>query len=262
MKRFDYSGTTALVTGASSGIGKIFAERLAARGVARLILVARREAALRTVGESLGSLPVEVIAQDLAIPGGYRNVVEAVGSAPVDVLVNNAGFATYGRLEVQDPMAIQEEIQLNCSALVGLTAAFLPGMQARRRGVIVNVASTAGLQPLPYMSVYGATKAFVVSFSEALWGENRATGVRVLSLCPGATETPFFDRAGQDASVGARQSPETVVDVAFRGVDRRRPTAISGARNAVLAHSARLAPRRVVIAGAMRATRPSTPAQR
>lgn len=263
MHRFDYRGTTALITGASSGIGKVLAQRIAARGVSRFLLVGRHGETLRSVAESLGSAHVEVIEQDLAVHGGFRLVSQALGQTPVDVLINSAGFGSYGRLEHQDATTIQEEISLNCSALVGLSAAVLPGMQARHRGVIVNVASTAGLQPLPYMSVYGATKAFVVSFSEALWGENRSSGVRVLALCPGATETAFFDRVGtQEASVGTRQSPEAVVKVALRAIDRGRPLVISGFRNAVLSGSTRFAPRRAVIAGAAIALRPNAPEAR
>jgi short-subunit dehydrogenase len=260
---FEYSGKTALVTGASSGIGRVFAERLAARKVGRLILVARREEVLREVGETLGAPQVEVIALDLAVPGAWRQVVETVGAGSVDILVNNAGFATYGRLERQDPGTITEEIELNCLTLVGLARAFLPAMQSRRDGVIVNVGSTAGFQPLPYMSVYAATKAFVLSFSEALWAENRRSGVRVLALCPGATETAFFDRVGAtEASVGTRQRPEEVVDVALRAVDRGRPVAISGLRNAMLATASRFAPRRVVATGASMTMRPNDAAAR
>jgi uncharacterized protein len=263
VRSFDYAGKTALVTGASSGIGKVFAQRLAMRGVGRIILVSRREAVLRAVGETLGAPHVEVIAEDLSVPLAWRRVVEAVGSDGVDVLVNNAGFATYGRLERQDPDTVHQEVELNCSAVVGLAGAFLPAMQSRHSGVIVNVASTAGLQPLPYMSVYGATKAFVLSFSEALWAENRSTGVRVLALCPGATETPFFDRVGaEEASVGTRQSPETVVDLAMRAVDRGRPVVISGLVNAALAASTRFVPRRVVALGARMTLRPKDPTAR
>ena len=263
MPPYDYMGKTALVTGASSGIGKVFAGRLADRGVRRLILVARREGALREVGDRLGVPHVEVIAQDLAVPGAWRQVVDTVGADSVDVLVNNAGFATYGRLERQHSAVVAEEVELNCATLVGLTKAFLPGMQYRRDGVIVNVSSTAGFQPLPYMSVYGATKAFVLSFSEALSAENRSLGVCVLALCPGATETAFFDRVGtSEASVGARQRPEEVVEVALRAVDRRRAVVVSGARNAILATASRLAPRRFTVLTAKLTMQPRDAAER
>jgi short-subunit dehydrogenase len=250
-----------LVTGASSGIGRVFAQRLAARGADRLILVARRESALRAVADSLGSRPVQVdvLTEDLASPGAHRRVADAVDAlgATVDVLINNAGFATYGRLEALDEATLEEEVQLNCATLAGLTAAFLPAMQAQASGVIVNVASTAAFQPLPYMAVYGATKAFVLSFTEALWGENRSGGVRLLALCPGATDTAFFDRVGAaEASVGSRQTPLTVVDTALKAVDRGRPSVICGRRNAALASTLGVLPRRLVIGAAARTLRP------
>jgi short-subunit dehydrogenase len=114
----------------------------------------------------------------------------------VDLLVNNAGFASYGPFADEDPDRLAREIQLNCSALVALTARLLPPMLARGRGGVLNVASTAGFQPVPTMAVYGASKAFVLSFTEALWAETRASGVRVLALCPGPTQTRFFETAG------------------------------------------------------------------
>lgn len=261
MAKFDYRGTTALVTGASSGIGKVFVEKLVERGVSRMILVARRSEVLRSIGDQLKGVQVDVVAEDLSVPGAFRNVADAVRalSATVDVLVNSAGFGTHGRLETQDETAVQQEVELNCSALVGLTTSFLPSMQANRKGAIVNVASTAGFQPLPYMAVYGATKAFVVSFSEALWWENRPRGVRVLALCPGATDTEFFDRVGtEDAAVGGREDPASVVETAFRALDRNRPTVISGLANTLMAESTRLAPRRMVVRFAAMAMQPKT----
>ncbi|HXY43710.1 MAG TPA: SDR family oxidoreductase [Acidimicrobiales bacterium] len=262
MQPYEYRGKTALVTGASSGIGKAFAEELVVRGVDRVILVARRETVLREVGDALvGSKPVrvDVIAEDLSLPGAHRQVAAAVASlgATVDVLVNSAGFGTYGLLQDLADTTLQEEMSLNCATLVGLTAAFLPGMQSRGSGVIVNVSSTAAFQPLPYMAVYAATKAFVLSFTEALWGENRHSGVRLLALCPGPTETPFFDRVGAaEASVGRRQSPDTVVAVALRAVDQGRPVVVCGWPNAVLARMPRLVPARPVIILAGRTLRP------
>lgn len=263
MNAYDYRGKTALVTGASSGIGRVFAAELAARGVARLILVARREGVLRQVGEDLAAkfgTQVDVIAADLAVPAACQRVADQVAAtgAGVDVLVNNAGFATHGQLDSHaDRAVLAEEVQLNCAALAGLTAMFLPPMRERGTGVVINVASTAAFQPLPHMAVYGATKAFVLSFSEALWGENRDSGVRVLALCPGATDTAFFDRVGaQEASVGRREPPEAVVARALHGVDRGQPTVISGTANWAMAASLRLLPRRQIIAVAERAMRP------
>jgi uncharacterized protein len=263
MPRYAYTGKTALVTGASSGIGRVFAHRLAGRGVGRLILVARGLDTLRQVeAEIRRTSPAEiaVIAADLSAPGADQELAARIQAdvGQVDVLINNAGFATYGAVDRDLDVALaQQEIWLNCGTVVGLTAAFLAGMRSRGDGVVVNVASTAAFQPLPYMAVYGATKAFVLSFSEALWGENASTGVRILALCPGATQTAFFTRVGaEEASVGRRQSPEVVVDVALAAVDRGQPSVISGRFNALMAQSTRLATRRSVIKIARRTMRP------
>src|SRR5262249_60979816 len=128
--------------------------------------------------------------------------------------------------------------------LTELTCARLPGMRARDRGAIVNVASTAAFQPVPYMAVYGATKAYVLSFTEALWAETRGTGVRVTALCPGATDTAFFDTASDSASIGRRMAPRQVVAAAFSALSRRRSTVVPGLGKKLLTGSARLAPRR------------------
>jgi uncharacterized protein len=165
----------------------------------------------------------------------------------VDVLVNNAGFATHGVFADHDRMRLHEEVTLNVSAVVDLTAALLPAMVGRQRGAVINVASTAAFQPLPYMAVYGATKAFVLSFTEALWGELEGSNVRVLALCPEATETEFFEVAGESASVGRRQAPGQVVTTALRALDQGRPCVVSGRANAVTALLPRLLPRRTVI---------------
>jgi short-subunit dehydrogenase len=263
MPSYNYAGKTALVTGASSGIGREFALQLASRGVARLILVARRPGALKEVEaeiERISPVEIRVLAADLSIADADRELAARVAALgwSVDVLVNNAGFATYGAFDrTVDVELAQEEVRLNCAAVVGLTAEFLPAMQSRGDGVIVNVASTAAFQPLPYMAVYGATKAFVLSFTEALWGENRTTGVRVLALCPGATQTAFFDRVGaEEASVGQRQSPAAVAAVAFAAIDKGRPSVISGRRNALMANAGRLATRQAVVNTARRTMRP------
>jgi hypothetical protein len=131
-------------------------------------------------------------------------------------------------------------------------------MLARDRGAIVNVASTAAFQPLPYMAVYGATKAYVLSFTEALWAETRNTGVRVTALCPGATDTAFFDTASEHASIGHRMTPEQVVTAAFRALERRRCYVIPGLRNRLLAIATRLAPRQMAVRISERTMRPKS----
>jgi len=245
-----FQNRTALVTGASSGIGEAFARTLAARG-AHLVLVARSAGKLEALARELSAshgIRAESIAADLSRPGAGAEVsreAERRGLA-VDVLVNNAGFGTYGRFEELPAEREHDEVQLNVAAVVDLTRALLPGMLARGRGAVVNVASTAAFQPVPYMAVYGATKAFVLSFSEALWAETRGRGVSVLALCPGQTETRFFEAVGTDeARFGRPETSEVVVDRALRALARGKSYVVSGSRNWLVAQSARFTPRSV-----------------
>jgi hypothetical protein len=256
-----FSGETALITGASSGIGTAFAHELARQG-AGLVLVARSEDRLRALaGEIIAAhgVRVDVLAVDLARPGAGEDLagrVAALGRT-VDVLVNNAGFATHGDVEHADPARLLEQIQLNCAAVVDLTTRFLPGMTARRHGAIVNVASTAAFQPVAHMAVYAASKAFVLSFTEALWGEAKPKGVDVIAICPGATDTAFFDVVGaEEASFGKRRTPEQVVATALRGLAHGRPAVVDGCGNAMVAGGQRFLPHRTVLRLAERTVRP------
>ena len=197
-----FKGKTALITGASSGIGKAFAEALARRG-AKVILTARSEAGLNAVADALRAAKapgVEVIALDLAAPGAGAKLAAAVVAKglEVDLLVNNAGFGKWGDFLSVEAAVDAEMVQLNITALVDLCHAFLPAMQARRDGGIINVASTAAFAPLPYAAVYSASKAFVLSFSEALFGECEDKGVHVLALCPGGPQSNFAAVAAGD----------------------------------------------------------------
>ncbi|MEG2887194.1 MAG: SDR family oxidoreductase, partial [Aurantimicrobium sp.] len=195
----EYTGKTTLITGASSGIGVHFAEGFAARG-SNLVLVARRKELLADLAAKLTKnygVTVDVITEDLSVPDSGAALEKKVSkNHTVDVLVNNAGFGTNNRFVNEDRERIAQEIQLNVGTLVDLTAVFLPAMVERNSGVVVNIASTASFQPVPGMAVYGATKAFVRSFTEAVWGELRGTNVRVLAVSPGATESEFFLVAG------------------------------------------------------------------
>lgn len=249
MRSFNYSGKTALITGASSGIGLAFAEQLAARGVS-LILVARTQSKLLAVAERLSKahgIATEIIAIDLAAESASKTIARRLAErnlAP-DILINNAGFATYGAFSDLALERQKEEILVNCLAPVELTHALLPAMLARGDGAVINVASTAGVQPDPYMAIYGATKAFLLSFSQALWAENRGRGVRVLALCPGATETAFFDVVNaEEASVGKRMSAESVVAIGLRALDKNRNYVISGCHNWLLGQLYRFVTRR------------------
>ncbi|WP_167102960.1 SDR family oxidoreductase [Mycobacterium sp. DL592] len=241
-----------LITGASAGLGAEYARAFAARGD-DLVLVARRQDALEALAAELRAahhVTVTVFARDLAVPGAGAELVSATEAAgiTVDVLVNNAGFGTHGDVVDADPQRLADEIQLNCATLVDLTARYLPGMRSRGRGTIVNIASTAGFQPVPHMAVYGATKAFVLSFSEALWAEEKPHGIRVLAVCPGATDTEFFDIAGESAALGKKRSAHQVVERTIRELGGGKPSFVDGLSNAVTAHLlTRLVPRRLLI---------------
>jgi short-subunit dehydrogenase len=243
---------TALITGSSGGIGEEFAIQLARRRV-NLVLVAWREDKLVQLRSRLlelsPALTVDFVAADLAVPGSAAELATKIGDLGrrIDILVNNAGVGLHGDFVSQNIEANSAQIQLNCGTLVDLTGLFLPAMIEARHGLIVNVASTASFQPTPGMAVYGATKAFVLSFTEALWQETKSTGVRVLALCPGATETEFFARSGAEFLTDGRQTSEQVVNTAMAAIDKSAPTVVSGLRNAVLAQGYRFAPRRVLL---------------
>ena len=221
---------TALVTGASSGIGAEFARQLAQRG-SDLVLVARRADRLESLAAELpvqaNVLPCDLAGDAASLPARVADL-----GVEVDLLVNNAGFGTSGPFLDHDPARDAEQVRVNCEAVVTLTHAFLPGMVERRRGGIVNVASTAGMQPIPYESVYAATKAFVISFTDALHIELRGTGVRCLAVNPGPVPTEWQEVAGYDAGrtgvVPGRIPAEQVVREALAAYDRGRRSVIPG----------------------------------
>ena len=239
----------AVVTGASSGLGALFAEKLAQRGLP-LVLTGRNEARLTKVRQRVQqvapSIEVDLVVGDLGSQAGVEALVAALDGRVIDVLVNNAGFGTYGRLDEVDPEREHDLIAVNVDALVHLTHAVLPGMLARGHGQILNVASTIAFQPAPYQATYGASKAFVLSFSQALWAETRGSGVTVTALCPGPTRTGFVDALDADVSQTAiykrLASPEPVVDAGLRALDRGRPLVVPGVRNWLMANGARLSP--------------------
>jgi|EndMetStandDraft_7_1072992.scaffolds.fasta_scaffold19400_2 short-subunit dehydrogenase len=243
---------TALITGASGGIGAEFARQLAARQ-ANLVLVARRQDRLNDLRDSLirlhPDLEIDVVATDLAKPGSAARLTDEVTrlGRSVDILINNAGVGSHGDFADQDRDQAAAMIQLNCGTLVELTGRYFPAMVKARRGLIINLGSTASFQPTPKMAVYGGTKAFVLAFTEALWQEARGTGVRVLVLCPGGTDTDFYLRTGKEFLTRGRQTSEQVVDTALRAVERSGPTVVSGRLNAVLANGYRFSPRRLML---------------
>jgi short-subunit dehydrogenase len=242
----------ALVTGASSGIGEALARRLAADRRA-LGLVARRADRLEGLAAELRSrhgVEVHPIALDLNAPGAGARLVEEVErrGLVVDWLVNNAGFGTTGRFD-RLPLARElEEIRLNVEAPVELTGRFLPGMVARGRGAVVNVASLAAYGPMAYNATYAATKAFLLSFSEAIAAELAGTGVHVLCVCPGFTRTEFQDKAHVDVSRVpglAWMTAEEVADQTLRAVGRTT-VLVNGTVNSIASVAMRLVPRSVI----------------
>jgi uncharacterized protein len=220
----------ALVTGASSGIGAELAKQFSARGY-EVILVARRAERLEQLASKLPG-PAHVIACDLTNEAaGLADKVAGLG-LQVDVLVNNAGFGTHGHFAEIDPQRDAEQVRLNCEAVVTLTHLFLPGMIERDRGGVITVASTAGMQPIPYETTYSATKAFARTFSDALSGELRGTGVRVMCVNPGPVPTEWQQVAGYDADwvppVPGKISAEQVASESLRAFERGRRTIIPG----------------------------------
>lgn len=244
---------TALITGASSGIGRALAGCFAADGW-NLVLAARGVAAMEALAADLTKrhgITATVIAADLSSAEGARGLhaeVERRGLA-LDALVANAGAGTYGDVRDGDLAKDVAMIQLNVTAVVVLARLFLPGLLARR-GKILVTASTAAFQPCPHMAIYGATKAFVLSYCEALAEELSGTGVTVTALCPGPTATGFFDVADmkQSALVKGKRLPtsEEVAAVGYRDMLKGRRVVVPGVMNRLFAESVRFAPRRVV----------------
>ncbi|HZQ67292.1 MAG TPA: SDR family oxidoreductase [Terriglobales bacterium] len=247
---------TALITGASGGIGNELA-KLFAKDHHNLILVARSADKLTHFAVELQSqfgISVRSVALDLTDPAAPQSLFQQLASEriTVDILVNNAGYGTFGefhKTSVQDALG---QIQLNITALTHLTRLFLTPMAERHSGKILNVASTAGFQPGPLMAVYYATKAYVISFSEALANELEGSGVTVTCFCPGATDTGFQGRAGTENTVLFKKlrpmSAQAVALDGYRGLMAGRTLVVSGFRNWLVAESVRFAPRKMVTA--------------
>lgn len=261
----DYPTQTVLLTGASSGIGASFATALAARG-ANLVLVARRADRLETLATELRAhhgVTVHTIPFDLSAPSAGPDLRHAAAQRGIRItsLINNAGFGSFGQFTDEDPEHLATEIAVDVSAPVQLTAAFLPQILAAGGGFVINVASMAAYVPSPRMAVYGAAKAFVLSFTEALWAELRGTEVVAFALSPGATSTEFNQVVGtDDATAGARaRTPEAVVATALAHLGRRDPgpSVIDGRGNRLSATAVRLLTRRAAVSLMGRITDPS-----
>ncbi len=247
---------TALITGASGGIGKAFAEKLAASHT-NLVLVARSEDKLTQLATQLQKqhkIQVQIIVQDLTEPDAATTVFNHTQAKDltIDVLINNAGFGDYGEFTERDGEKQTQMLQLNVIALVDLTHKYLPLMRERRSGNIINISSIAGFQPMPYFSVYAASKAFVLNFSEALWAENKPYGVGVLAVCPGPTETNFFVAADFPETLSNKgnkmTTPEEVVNDALNALDKGKSTVVSGGIvNQAIVNVSRFLPRETIV---------------
>jgi short-subunit dehydrogenase len=253
------SGRTALVTGASSGLGIDFARDLAARG-ANLILVARRQAAMETLAAELRQkhgVSVTVTAADLGDAAAREALCQSLPQ-PADILVNNAGFGLFGDFAASDWEQVNQMLQLDIVAVTHLTHLLLSAMRARNSGHILLVGSTGSYQPSPGYAAYAAAKAYVLSFGVALNHELKGSGVSCTTLCPGITRTSFHDVAGQKAGMFYRATVMEPAKVAAIGIDAMlagRSSVIAGPLNAAVAHSTRLLPRTLQAAIASRAMR-------
>jgi short-subunit dehydrogenase len=263
MTAVDYRGQTTLITGASSGIGVEFARSFAWRG-SDVVLVARRLDRLEKLSAELAAtygVRATAIPLDLSRPAAGRTLAQEVDRRGLAVtsLVNNAGFGTFGPFHAEDPERLREEIGVDVASVVDVSRAFIERLRAAGTGVLINVASLAAYGPIPNMAVYAATKAFVLSFTEALWQESLGTGLRVITLSPGATRTEFFEVVGTDTADGGttRQPPEEVVATVLRALDRRTPppSVVSGRLNRLMTNMGRVLSRRRAVLFAASMTR-------
>ncbi len=252
----------ALITGASSGIGEEFARQLAARGWS-LVLVARSQDRLEKVrGELMSAhmgIDVVAIPLDLTAPGAPADLFQRTRAAnlDVDLLINNAGVGALGEFALLDLNRVRRMIDLNIVALVELAHLYLQPMMQRQRGAVIDIASVAGFSPLPYSALYAATKAFVLSFSQALFEEARQHGVHVMVVNPGSTETNFFQVAGKGpfSDPSRMQTSAEVVRESLRAFDRKKSSIVTGASNRWLVVVLTLLPRRWITSAVARAMR-------
>ncbi|KAA1007646.1 SDR family oxidoreductase [Paraburkholderia panacisoli] len=249
---FVYRGATALITGASKGLGKVFAEALAARGM-NLVLVARSSDVLNALSSDLAArygVQCVPLNADLGVPEAPIQIGEELKrrGIQIDLLVNNAGLGLTGSFLSHDLKKEQSSIQVNVQTLVGLAHLFGRSMAKRGKGGIINLASNASFQPLPHMATYAATKAFVLFFSEALQFEVAGTGVHVMAACPGPTATSFFDGVSTSVSPKDMDSAESVVQKTLKAFDQRKAVAYPGRTSVrVATWLSRFLPRALVV---------------
>jgi len=257
-----YNDRWALITGASSGIGAEFATQLAGRGM-HLILAARRKEKMTELATELNTrhgTRCHVVAIDLSDPDASRRLFEEIKRLGVNVelLVNNAGIGLIGQVESTSPEDVRRLLNVNLLTLADLTYRALPGMLERRHGAIINISSQAAFQPVAFMSVYAASKSFILHFSEALWAEVRSRGVTVTAVCPGVTRTDFFDKAGARGWLEKHTSitPGKVVRGALRAMEKRQQYVVPGWKNYLLTILVRFMTRRTAVNESKRYFRP------
>ena len=249
-------GTTALITGASSGIGAEIARGLAARGLS-VTLVARREDRLRELADEITELhgvEAEVVTGDVSTERSRKKLIDEIErrGLTVEVLVNNAGFGSGGRFTELDASKEASMVRTNVEAVVGLTGHYLPQMAARGRGAVLNVASLIAFQPVPYQATYGATKAFVLSFTDALHEEMRGTGVTVCAVCPGPVRTEFGEQGGFGGADDKIPDfiwleADKVAEDAIEGMEKGERVVVPGALNQLAAFSGHYMPRSMLL---------------
>lgn len=249
MKSREFKGLTVLVTGASSGIGLAFSRALAERG-ANIILSARSEDKLNDLAKELlkgRDIWVKVIPSDLSEIKGAKQLLDKAKNIKVDILINSAGFGKWTSFTDQPLSTYRDMLNLNIGAVVELSYSFLPLMSDKKLSGVINVASTAAFQPVPYQAVYAASKSFVLNFSEALAGEYHDKGLRVLALCPGYTDTSFMDVANGNPTGMARSTPEEVVAAALKAFAKNKPYVVPGVSNYINSLIPRILSRKAVI---------------
>jgi len=258
----EYSDRWALITGASSGIGLEFAHRLAARGM-HLVLTARRQEQLEKLSSELltrHGTKTEVIVLDLSEQEAPQQLYDEVKrrGVQVELLINNAGFSVVAEIAATDRERVMQMVRLNIGALTELSYFYLPEMMDRGHGAIINIASVAAFQPVAYMSSYAASKSYVLHFSEGLWAEARDKGVTVSALCPGTTQTEFFDVAGVEGWLKKHrfQTVDQVVKTGIKAMEKKRQYSVSGWGNHFLSLLVRIATRRTVVVESMKYFRP------
>lgn len=238
-----------LITGASEGIGRAFAHKLATEGYT-IMAVARNEGRLQELVTELGEGKHAYQVADLSTDTGIASIATTLAADRYHMLINNAGYGVFGAFFKTDLPRLEAMMRLNCNALVALSHAFL--QQADKGDALINVSSALAFMPMPSAGTYAATKAFVTSFTETLWHEQKARGIYVMGLCPGVTATHFHDRAGGDETnrppAAITQTPEEVVETALQALsERAKPTVVSGMKNKLVTNLTRIMPRKRVV---------------